>query len=280
MSDPKAYRLYLHAITPLHSGVGQVASVVDLPVAREKATGWPVVPGSSLKGVLRADYEARGLEDAGAVFGSQDAAGSVALSDLRILCLPVRSFYGTFAWVTSPLALRRYVRDARALGVAPGFEAPQATSHTLLAGNALTASGSSTVYLEDLDLEARKDDGAARIATAIGQEALDGDMAATFADRFAIVPDNVFDFLCATGTEVAARIAIGKDGTTRGDGNGGNLWYEESVPAEAIFCGFLADTGRGAGAEPLLNALGGERMVQIGGDSGIGRGLCRLVVKR
>lgn len=278
MSDPKAYRLYLHAITPLHSGVGQVASVVDLPVAREKATGWPIVPGSSLKGVLRADYEACGHEDAGVVFGSQDAAGSVVLSDLRILCLPVRSFYGTFAWVTSPLALRRYVRDARALGVAPGFEAPQTLTQTLLAGGALADPASPKVYLEDLDLDARKDDGTARIAQIIGQEALDSDMAAMFADRFAIVPDNVFDFLCATGTEVAARIALGEDGTT--SGNGGNLWYEESVPAEAIFCGFLADTGRSVGAEPLLNALGSERMVQIGGDSGIGRGLCRLVVQR
>ncbi|HEY7420145.1 MAG TPA: RAMP superfamily CRISPR-associated protein, partial [Ktedonobacteraceae bacterium] len=44
---------FIHALSPLHAGTGQGAGVIDLPVAREKATNIPFLPGSSLKGALR-----------------------------------------------------------------------------------------------------------------------------------------------------------------------------------------------------------------------------------
>lgn len=33
--------ILLHALTPLHVGTGQAVGKVDLPIAREKATGFP-----------------------------------------------------------------------------------------------------------------------------------------------------------------------------------------------------------------------------------------------
>ena len=45
--------LFLRALSPLHAGTGQGIGAIDLPIAREKATGIPYLPGSSLKGVLR-----------------------------------------------------------------------------------------------------------------------------------------------------------------------------------------------------------------------------------
>ena len=44
---------HLHALSALHVGTGQGVGVVDLPIARAKATNLPLVPGSALKGVLR-----------------------------------------------------------------------------------------------------------------------------------------------------------------------------------------------------------------------------------
>ena len=44
---------FIQALSSLHPGTGQGAGVIDLPVAREAATGIPYLPGSSLKGVLR-----------------------------------------------------------------------------------------------------------------------------------------------------------------------------------------------------------------------------------
>ena len=107
--------LFLHALSPLHAGTGQGVGVIDLPIAREKATDIPIVPGSSLKGVLRDACTDTG--DKIAVFGPEtenaDAhAGSAHFTDARLLLLPVRSLAGTFAWVTSPLLLQRLRRDA------------------------------------------------------------------------------------------------------------------------------------------------------------------------
>src|SRR5947208_12166768 len=45
--------LFLHAQTGLHPGSGTALGTVDLPVQRERHTGWPTIPGSALKGILR-----------------------------------------------------------------------------------------------------------------------------------------------------------------------------------------------------------------------------------
>ena len=46
---------WLHALAPLHVGAGAGAGFIDLPILRETVTTWPIVPGSSVKGVI-ADY--------------------------------------------------------------------------------------------------------------------------------------------------------------------------------------------------------------------------------
>ena len=50
---PEANLLFIHALTGVHPGGGTALGVVDLPVQRERHTQWPMIPGSSLKGVLR-----------------------------------------------------------------------------------------------------------------------------------------------------------------------------------------------------------------------------------
>ncbi len=99
-------RLYtLHALTPLHAGTGQGVGDIDLPVTRERATGLPFVPGSSVRGVLRDALGGR--EDQAAVFGpdprhASEFAGALSVTDARLLLFPVRSVAGTWAWATSP----------------------------------------------------------------------------------------------------------------------------------------------------------------------------------
>ena len=44
----------VHAMSPLHAGTGHSVGAIDLPIARERPTGIPLIPGSSLKGALRA----------------------------------------------------------------------------------------------------------------------------------------------------------------------------------------------------------------------------------
>src|SRR5205085_7007457 len=100
--------LFTHALSPLHAGMGQGVGVIDLPIAREKATGIPFLPGSSLKGTLRDAYLSKCANDEQCkqkgykVFGPEttnaDAyAGAVQFADQRLLLLPIRSLAGTFA---------------------------------------------------------------------------------------------------------------------------------------------------------------------------------------
>jgi len=274
----KATVVYLHAITPVHSGTGQTVAVIDLPIAREKATGWPVIPGSSMKGVLR---PAPPGKDAASdkLYGTQDQAGEIVLTDQRILCLPVRSFFGTFAWATCPLVLDRFAKDMTAIGATPPFtvSAPSVANQDacMVYPGSKLADGGNKVYLEDLDLNPTVDPGVTTtIADGIAKAVFSDKPSQTaFVERFAIVSNELFSFLSENGTEIAARIALDPDtGTTSGPK--GNLWYEEAVPAETIFAGAALHA---KGGDPKTT-LGGIAHVQIGGNASVGRGLCRVVV--
>jgi CRISPR-associated protein Cmr4 len=113
-------RLYfVHTLTPLHIGTGEAAGAVNLPTAKDSVTGMPLVPGSSLKGVLRAAFaEHVGPEDVSVsqAFGpSTDekvaGRGTLSFSDARLLALPVRTLKGLFMWVTAPTAVRHLLHD-------------------------------------------------------------------------------------------------------------------------------------------------------------------------
>jgi CRISPR-associated protein Cmr4 len=75
----------LHALSPLHSGTGQAADIIDLPTARMKATGIPFLPGSSIKGVLRDARRESDHEKTEAVFAPSDDpaahAGALVVGD-------------------------------------------------------------------------------------------------------------------------------------------------------------------------------------------------------
>ncbi len=46
--------LFIYVETPLHAGTGRGLGAVDLPIQRERTTGYPIVQASSVKGRLRA----------------------------------------------------------------------------------------------------------------------------------------------------------------------------------------------------------------------------------
>lgn len=303
--------LYLHAITPIHTGTGQSVGTIDLPVARETVTNWPVLPGSGIKGELRDACRDAGTvnailkevfgPDAGAGEQASEHAGGVWFPDAHLLCLPVRSLKGSFAWVTCPLALERWQRDHLAAGlpfplsvptVAPPGDGP--VPILLGATGAANLAIGTTVYLEDLDLTV--DPGQATAVDAIagrisGACFPDPAWQTRFHGHFGVVPDDVFGFLAVTATEVAARVRIDQERKTVADGQ---LWYEEAVPAEAIFAapllaapqgkrrmaainGTAADQGEAALFQVIADAV--KSPIQLGGKASVGRGLAwaRLV---
>ena len=42
--------LLIFTRTPLHVGAGSSVGAIDQPIQRERHTGFPIIPGSSLKG--------------------------------------------------------------------------------------------------------------------------------------------------------------------------------------------------------------------------------------
>ena len=270
--------IFLHALTPLHVGTGQAVANVDLPIAREKATGFPIVPASAFKGVLRDHYSNN--PDVSPAFGTTESAGSWMFTDLRILCLPVRSFYGVFAYVTCPLILSRLQRMVNALNIELGINSVTdvldiEVSHLEVAAhNETQIHHENRVFLEDIDLSLNPNlaDRAHQIAQTIAGWVFPEGERDMFIERFAIVSNETFSFLSETATEIVARVRLEDDVKTVAQGG---LWYEETVPAEAIFYGFVVSASDSAS----LSKLQEVSLIQIGGDATIGRGICRVVIK-
>ncbi len=286
MSDCKTY--WLHALTPVHAGVGLGSGFIDLPIMREKITNWPLIPGASVKGVLRDRHETVQSPYLELAFGKgvdENAnAGAIVFTDARIVCLATRSYYGTFAYVTSPLVLSRLARDAMAAGVA-AFAALKTVS--LAPGGAVVPAEDSAVRdrgktcLGELNLACAAADEAAGWAAALGAAVFpDEAWGAIFTKRFVIVPDATFDFLCETGCEVNARIGIDRNKKTVKEGH---FWYEESLPAESILSGLVwcdrvyQKDAPITSAELLDSVCGGEQILQIGGKATVGKGRMRCL---
>src|SRR5436309_1627046 len=200
---------FVHALSPLHAGVGQGAGVIDLPIVREKSTGLPFLPGSSLKGTLRARCSGRECvqvfgPDTVDVASDSNHASSAQFSDQRLLLLPIRSLAGTFARVTSPYVLRRLARDIADAEVTPpkdvGIPTIPDTDTCAVVNTQSKITIDTTVYLEDLDLKAQIDDATTEWAKWISERVFpnDEEWQQMLRERICVVHDDVFNFMIDT----------------------------------------------------------------------------------
>ena len=294
---------WLEAITPLHVGMGRGVGFIDLPIIREKVTNWPLVPGSAVKGVIRDHFDQKKNEKKdeerktfekliNAAFGKADDdsgnanSGSLVLTDAHIVCLPVRSLYGTFAYVTSRLVLERLKRDLLAAGYEDVPEAPEPAEIEVLHTPVSKLAADNKVFFEDLDFAAQPDNDrtqewANMLAGAIFSS--DTKWQSIFKERFAVVSDNSFNFLSETGTEVAAHIRIEDETKIVAKGA---LWYEEALPVETIMAGIVwcdrVYGCNGVNPEKMLSTFCGDSALelQIGGKATVGKGRVRCLFTR
>lgn len=262
------HRLYLlHAIAPLHIGSEEGSGGIDLPTLRERHTGYPIVPGSTVKGILREEAERRHggpeAESVRGAFGPPSAQASdfrsgLVLTDALLLALPVRSLFGTFAWVSCPLVLERLNRDLDLAGHPP-VPVPAVDGH----GEGLVAAEKDgkadsdlpatrdgaedgKVFLEELALEARPSPEVGAAAERLGpwiwpgrrqEDDLAKDKVAQarrfFRRRFLVVSNDAFGFFTRLALEIRARVQIDRDKGTVKVGP----WAEEHLPAESLLAG-------------------------------------------
>lgn len=297
---------FLHALSPLHAGTGQGTGVIDLPIAREKATGIPYLAGSSVKGVLRDSDKLEIAEaDMKLFFGPsfkkdnenpEDNAGAAIFSDARLLLFPVRSLRGTFAWVTSPYILNRFAREVKEVKSLENT-LPEEALHNwenrqaiwVAQPNHLTLekpnSPEKWVVLEDLDLKYEDSRQAKTWLDTLIKILNDGEICRLLDQHFAIVHDDVMSFLLRNATEIVARIRLNPESKTVEQGA---LWYEESLPAESLLTGVITAQSvkqRGKPDNSYTATQVSERLsnlqpqvMQFGGKATVGRGLCQFHV--
>lgn len=284
---------WLHAVTPLHVGEGFGIGAIDLPIVRERATGWPLVPGSAIKGVISDRFGAsdKDVRKENAKFaaafgtGGEDLSNSGALvfTDSRIVALPVRSDFGTFAWVTSKDVLMRLKRDLDAAGMGNGLSADINVAEDAIhlpASSALKGPGGK-VCIADIDLSGKDCPLTKTWAEKLGKWLFtDAAWQTEFCKRFTLVPGDTFNFLAENATEIAARIRIDPEKKTVVPGG---LWYEEYLPAETILAGLVwCDQGfakkRGFAGDVLVGEFcKNELLLQIGGKATVGKGRTRCI---
>jgi CRISPR-associated protein Cmr4 len=276
--------LGLFAETFLHPGSGSTLGVVDLPVAREAATSYPFVPGSGLKGALRAWWEERdageadgematgeGGPTASKLFGRTDAAGSLRVSDARLALLPVRSLDGPYAWTTCPHVLERLQRDLRRSGIGerlPSAGAVQAGAvavmdHAMRDDPMVLEERSFTRVRADLDDTARV------LGTLIGEPA-----SQRVGGQLAVLSDEDFAWFARFGLAVQARNVL-DDNSKQSK----NLWYEETLPPDSLLWALVGSS------EPRdLDAFAARLLdcpyLQLGGNETVGQGWVHVVVLR
>lgn len=287
--------VYLHAQSPLHMGTGRAEGTIDLPHAREAHTGYPVAPGSGVKGVLRSEFEGDQAVQR-MLFGGEAFQGALMVADGLLLCLPVRSMFGTFAWVTSPYLLDRYDRARQFAGLGGLFAGPAAWRPTPGVDDCITTPDSGLVaagqpvFLHDLDLLVRAKSGLATLASTVATAVQpDAQWGRDFRMRLAVVSDAVMGYLAEVAMDVRARVRLADDSKTVVKGQ---LWYEESLPTESILFSVVAadpshDETSATTASGVMDAFVGAHKtkagyanIQLGGKATVGRGWVRTAVER
>ena len=283
--------------TPLHVGAGSSVGAIDQPVIRERHTRFPIISGSAIKGVLAdlwnderieaIDKEGNPKTDKNGnpikirsgkvleLFGSDDnnnaSAGHLLIGEARVIAFPVRSAKGSFAWITCPLALRRFERDANvSLNVdqIEGMNENQciATKDVILDDKHVILEEYCFETLPNVKIDISD------IANELGK--YEGDPVwEEVANRLVVVNDEMFSYFVENACEVVTRIKI-KDET--GTVDGGALFNQEQVPSETMFYAVFGETKTNCldALQEKLSTYG--NLLQIGGDGTIGIGYCTV----
>jgi CRISPR-associated protein Cmr4 len=263
--------LGLLAETFLHPGAGDSLGVVDLPVAREAATSYPFVPGSGVKGALRDWWnpaEAPGLER---LFGRQDRAGSLSVSDARLALLPVRSLDGPYAWVTCPYVLERLERDLRRAGLDPGSPLNGNRPDPGLAWVLPERGGAEPLVLEERSFTCRQAPGGDRLLTLL-KPLVPEPARKRLQHQLVVLSDEDFAWFARFGLTVQARNVLDQETKTSK-----NLWYEEALPPDTLLYTLVA--ARDAGdLDAFTQRIAAEPYAQLGGNETVGQGWVRIEV--
>ena len=307
----KANLLFLLNETPLHAGSGDSLGIVDMPIQRERHTGFPKIEASSLKGSIREHFGRKsenGEKDPKimAAFGSdgngdnnKSKAGALGFTDARLLLFPVKSMRGVFAWITCPRIIIKFNEEMKLAGRKEKFNLPIIKSGEGFAAidNNLTLN-KQHIVLEEYTFEVNENNTSLdknevnRFGEFLSLALFDGKgyfAGKLMADIVVLTDDDFKDFVNLS-TEVITRTKIDTETGTVQDGA---LFTEEYLPAEALmyslalFAPEFADKEKGNPKEfetyeklqqYVKTEFREDPVMQIGGNATLGKGITRAVL--
>lgn len=249
-----------------------------------------------------------------AVFGPEtDEAdthsGAISFTEARIILFPVRSLLGVFAWVTCPQVLARLQRDLKITEQSAPWEVPPqpAAGHAwIVQDSTVTDPTNKSIVLEEYTFTVDNSPKVQEIAEWLAQWAFPSDAAHAYwknrlyeknqgkvHSNLVILRDEDFRDFTLFGTEVITRIRIDP---AKGTVPKGALWTEEHLPADTLLYTLALATdprvadgqlpenlkkNRRGSAEKVLEYLTTKvqgKLVQMGGDATVGRGLVHVRV--
>ncbi len=265
--------------TPLHVGAGSSVGAVDSPIIRERHTQFPVIPGSSIKGVLADLWNEnfKRTKDGVHLFGNDDtnnaSAGALLIGEGKLLAFPVRSAKGCFAWITCPLALNRFLRDS-GRDIKLPEEASPAGETEVVAASELCINGS--VIFEEYPLVNKANGSYQEILPYITDLCEDPLWREELSTRLAILSDDMFTYFVKNACEIAQHNRI--DDRT-GVVDDGALFNQENVPSEALFYSVVNFKSSDDEVEVKAKLDSEKNLLQIGANATTGLGWCSVALK-
>lgn len=272
--------LTFYAVSPIHAGSGASVATVDLPIQRERHTGYPQIQASGVKGSLRDHFrkfsEVNDRELINYIFGSdtQDGwgkdddsqPGAISVSDAKLLFFPMRSNVAPFVWVTCPTVMNRLKRDLEYVGksMEETFEVTDDMAQALKGD----FKEDEKIVLEDaLVRVVRKRQNEIDFFEKNFQEV----------DKLLLISDKMFDYCVSSCTEIQTNIKIDSKTGTAEDGS---LRYQEFLPSDSILYSLIyySASSQELQAKNIKDYLQKniKDFIQIGGDVTLGKGVCKI----
>ncbi|MCB4205241.1 type III-B CRISPR module RAMP protein Cmr4 [Deferribacterales bacterium Es71-Z0220] len=272
--------LTFYAVSPIHAGSGASVATVDLPIQRERHTGYPHIQASGVKGSLRDHFrkfnETNDEKLINFIFGSdtQDGwskyddsqPGAISVSDAKLLFFPMRSNVAPFVWVTCPTVMNRLKRDLEYAGISmeETFEVKDDGAQVLKGD----FKGVAKIVLEDALVVVSKEE-------PIEVDFINNNFSEV--DKLLLISDKMFDYCVSSCTEIQTNIKIDSKTGTAEDGS---LRYQEFLPADSILYSIIyySASSQELQAVNIKNYLQTtiNSFLQIGGDVTLGKGVCKI----
>ena len=255
--------LGLLAETFIHSGAGSNEGAIDLPVARETATGYPYIPGSGIKGALRELVEQEQEKWLDKAFGKESTgAGGILVGDARLLLLPVRSLCGSYKWLTCPHLLERLNRDMERAGFNTEDLPPLPDEPD---DGKVLGKGENIIFLEERTFEF-SDPLPATLTERLAPLICHHETKKRLSEQLAVVNNNEFTWFTSYALSVQARNVL------KNNKKSDNLWYEESLSPDTLMYCLLGERTADSGLSDFETFIKKKGFFQAGGNETVGQG--------